>query len=85
MRHFLPKASVGITVVVVTVIGLVEHVVRLHFPSNIIGQSHGMCNAQLLVQKWLHSDVNLRVLLAGEFHAFLVAAGASLLLHHNDV
>lgn len=44
-----------------------------------------MCNVHLLIQKRLHANIYLTLLLGAEFNSLLEISGPSRLLHHNNI
>ena len=82
IRHFGSEAaSIG----VVAVIRLREYLITADFAIHVVGQDHWMGHIELLIQKWLHPDIYLTLLLALQFHSFLESARHTWLLYHYDV
>ena len=82
VRHFGPEAS---PIRIISVVWLREYLIIRHFAAHVVLQNHWVSNVQLLVHKWLHSDIQLTLLLTLKLHSFFESTSHTRLLDHYNI
>ena len=80
--HFVAKS---ISIRVITIVWLSKYLIIIDFATHIIWKDHRVCNIQLLIQKWLHANIDLALLLSLYLDTFLESSRHARLLDHDYI
>lgn len=70
---------------IISIVWLGEYLVIAYFATHIVLQNHGVSHVQLLVNEWLHANIQLALLLTLKLHSFFESGRHARLLDHYNV